>query len=358
MLRPEGHLPVRHALAGVADPGGRGQEEAPISRAPHVVRGEALPGLRRDSIFARRKSNQRTGRCLGPFRRKRPGHGPLDSIVGDIRNALIAEHVHPGLIAELVEHPLRLTGIQNHRRVRSGVEHGLADSFPAPDILARALALEGKQPGHGIGAPASDHIAHEQLRLIVSQRRRHVLLRSELQQRGNRAQDARLAQHLQPGIEPLEEVGIDGDAFRKADIGALLFHVLAGSNRPLGHGETLGGARFHVNLPILELRRAGPRPDRVRQPEERRAVGVFEVAVVARHAHRAVLVETGWSGGGGAKEFSGLVAQAVVGRIGAGRLECPAARLVGRKAHAPGPAPVPEPVHLAGIAQRRSELHL
>src|SRR4051812_13912327 len=99
--------------------------------------------------------------------------------------------------------------------------------------------------------------------------------------------------------------------------------VRAGSDRPLRRGELLRNARVGVEFPIPLLRQARPVPDRVCQPEEECAIGMFEVPMVTSHAHRAVLVETAEPGPRRAHKFALLIVQTAIGRIRAGCFELP-----------------------------------
>src|SRR6266568_5106713 len=125
---------------------------------PHVIGGKALPGLRADSVFIRRKWNERTRRLFLPFIGEGARKSQFERVLSDIGQAWIAESVHPGLVAKFLEQLRSLAQIQNHRRVLLISEDVLSDSLPAASTLGAVVALNCQQPGNRFGAVAGDDI--------------------------------------------------------------------------------------------------------------------------------------------------------------------------------------------------------
>ena len=99
----DGRVPIDYAVAAVADARRCGHQPAPVNGVPHVVGANALPGLRADPVFIRRKGNERTRRLLFPFIGEGARKSQFERVVSDIGQALIAESVHPGLVAKFFQ---------------------------------------------------------------------------------------------------------------------------------------------------------------------------------------------------------------------------------------------------------------
>ena len=174
----------------------------------------------------------------------------------------------------------------------SAVKHGLPDSFPAFNFLGPIAPIKSQQPGRRLRAPARDDVAQEQFGLLIGQSRCHVPLGFQFQKRHDRAQDPCATQSFQFSIEALEYIRVDSDSPGDTAHGGLFGHVLAGRNGPLSNGELLCRPRSSVKLPIPGFRASRAIPNRVRHPEECRAIRMLEVPMIARDAHRAVPVKT------------------------------------------------------------------
>ena len=158
-------------------------------------------------------------------------------------------------------------------------------------------------------------------------------------------------------VQAPEERGIDLD-LAAAVVGAPAFRV-PGRRKPMGsheldHGEPLGGAIGQVLVPVLRAGLQGAVPRRVAQPEQRRAVGVFEVASRLRHADGAVAVEGVLQPGGGAFKLTGEPVHRRA--LPAVRAVGPATGQVRREAHHPAGISIPEGLRGAPLSRRVHEI--
>jgi len=139
--------------------------------------------------------------------------------------------------------------------------------------------------------------------------------------------------------------------------GSTFFCGRTGCDGPLGHGETLGRAGGCVEPPVSGRGNSRPVPDGVRQPEEGRPIGMFEMPVVASNTDGAVPVKTILADGGAAEESAVLPMQALIGRVRTSGGQSPASRQVWGEPHAPGSPAVPKTLDLGGFTEGRGEAH-
>src|ERR1043165_2568183 len=244
-------VPIGYALAGVTEPGGCREQQTPIRCAPHVLGAKALFGLVPDTIFAWDKGNERASGVLLPFTGQRTGKGGFDRVVAEVREGLQANSIHPMLAAELLQQ-LRLTCIQNHRRVGALSKSSVADFLPAGGLCGLIPPIKGQQPCDRIRAPTSDDVADEQDGLVVGQGRGGVRYRGRFAEWDNRAKEARAAQRLQFWLKALEEAGVHRDRVLAGE-SRFSFRVLTGRDSPLRHGELLRRTGARIELPILRV---------------------------------------------------------------------------------------------------------
>ena len=253
--------------------------------------------------------------------------------------------------------------MSDHVRMRSGIPVADALLQPQPQVggallrgVERHPCLAGHAPHHRQRPPAGHQVAPVRLH-----RRRSGDVREEPPGADDARHHAGLDQMRDPPVGGIEVRGVDaGEALvpGEARLVAPAFverrHVRIQAGDDLHHGEALGGPVG--GEPVHVLRPAQPfgeaHPPRVRQPEERRAVGVLQVRARRIELDRAVAEQRVLRSRLDHAHRAGAAVQAAVLRIRALGAEPVLAHLARRVAHAPPPAAGPERRH-AQLAPRR-----
>ncbi len=170
-------VPAPHASRAIANAGSRSTQQAPVKRAANLVRGNRLLfTIAVLALVGRLDVDNRPVRKLGPVARRRT---VVDPVVGGfvyVVAALVAKRGHPFFIAKLLEDPALALRMHEYGEVPFAAKYPLAKCAPSGGACAGVIAVATEKPGAVSGAPARDHVASQQDRLIVGQKVHWVLL--------------------------------------------------------------------------------------------------------------------------------------------------------------------------------------
>ena len=188
---------------------------------------------------------------------------------------------------------IRLAKVANH--VRPSLPLPLGFRRPVPGQVERHRAFARRAPDDRQRSPPRDQVPPVLFHLLLAQPRQVI------------APGTHHAGH-QPLLDQLENAAVRQVKILRADAGVVGFpgeaglvgaarvegrHVRIQAGDDLNHGKALGtpvvGQLLKLVRPVQPV--TEPHPPRVAEPEERRAVGVFKVPPVGRHADRAVPVQ-------------------------------------------------------------------
>ena len=92
-------------------------------------------------------------------------------------------------------------------------EHRLAKRAPTCSLCSGVVAVATEKPGAVRGAPARDHVAGQQDRLVVGQTVHRVFVAANGPQQHRHTEQAGVVDRLDASVEPLEELRVDADFF-------------------------------------------------------------------------------------------------------------------------------------------------
>ena len=164
-------VPTPHAGRAVAHASGGSIEQAPVHCSANFVCGDRLLfAIAVVALVGRLDVDDRPVRELGPVARRRAVVDPVIGGVVYVVAALVAKRGHPFFIAKLLEDPALALGMHEDREVASAAKYRLAKCPPAGGACAGVIAVTTEKPGAVSGAPACDHVAGQQDRLVVGQK--------------------------------------------------------------------------------------------------------------------------------------------------------------------------------------------